>query len=145
MREKLLEIDTGLVCYHLNSDYDLIVNPTDTEFVRRLYEVFNDLDKKQEGYKTQIEKMANKAEIFDFARERDREMREMIDTALGGPVSDAVFKDMNVYALADGLPVWVNLIFAIMDELDTSFTREQKLTNPRIKKYTAKYEAKYHK
>ena len=33
---------------------------------------------------------------------------------------------------------------AVMDEIDTTFTREQKLTNPRISKYTAKYQ-KYQK
>lgn len=46
---------------------------------------------------------------------------------------------MNVYALSDGLPVWVNLMLAVMDEIDTAFAREQKQTNPRIAKYTAKY------
>ena len=49
------------------------------------------------------------------------------------------FNTPNVYAMADGLPVWCNLLFAIMDEIDTSFAREQKATNPRIQKYTAKY------
>ena len=46
---------------------------------------------------------------------------------------------MNVYAMADGLPVWCNLMLAVMDEIDTSFAREQKRMNPRIAKYTAKY------
>lgn len=45
---------------------------------------------------------------------------------------------------ANGLPVWCNLMMAVMDEIDTTFTREQKLTNPRISKYTAKYQ-KYQK
>jgi hypothetical protein len=71
-------------------------------------------------------------------------MRQMIDEALGAPVCDAVFGGMNVYAMADGLPAWCNLMLAIMDEIDTGFTREQKLTNPRVSKYTAKYQ-KYQK
>ena len=71
----------------------------------------------------------------------DAEMRSMIDEALGAPVCDALFGDMNVYALADGLPVWANLMLAVMDEIDTSFARQQKLTDPRISKYTAKYHA----
>ena len=119
-------------------------NPTDSNCVERLYSAFEELDKKQEGYKAQVEKMADKREIFDFARERDTEMRGIIDGVFEAPVSDAVFGGMNVYAVAGGLPVWANLILAIMDEIDTTFTREQKLTNPRISKYAAKYQ-KYQK
>ena len=36
-------------------------------------------------------------------------------------------------------PVWCNLMLAVMDEIDTTFSREQKATNPRIAKYTEKY------
>ena len=35
-------------------------------------------------------------------------------------------------------------MMAIMDEIDTTFTREKKLTDPRVSKYTAKYQ-KYQK
>ena len=98
----------------------------------------------QEGYKAQIEKMTDKREIFEFAKERDAEMRDIIDGVFEAPVSEAVFGGMNVYAIANGLPVWCNLMMAIMDEIDTTFSREQKLTNPRISKYTAKYQ-KYQK
>ena len=45
--------------------------PSDSNFVERLYSAFEDLDKKQDGYKSSIEKMADKKEIFEFARERD--------------------------------------------------------------------------
>lgn len=51
---------------------------------------------------------------------------------------------MNVYALANGLAVWCNLMLAVMDEVDSTYAREQKATNPRIAKYTAKYQ-KYQK
>ena len=66
-------------------------------------------------------------------------MRAMIDETLGASVCDALFGGMNVYAMADGLPVWCNLLLAVMDEIDTSFAKEQKRMNPRIAKYTAKY------
>lgn len=141
---KELNFESGLVTYSLNGQCEVSFNPTDSNFVERLYSAFEELDKKQEGYKAQVEKMADKREIFDFARERDTEMRGIIDGVFEAPVSDAVFGGMNVYAVAGGLPVWANLILAIMDEIDTTFTREQKLTNPRISKYAAKYQ-KYQK
>lgn len=141
---KELNFDSGLVTYSLNGKCEVSFNPTDSNFVERLYSAFEELDKKQEGYKAQVEKMADKREIFDFARERDAEMRSIIDSVFEAPVSEAVFGGMNVYAIANGLPVWCNLMMAVMDEIDTTFTREQKLTNPRISKYTAKYQ-KYQK
>jgi hypothetical protein len=139
-----IKFDTGLVTYDLNGKAQVSFNPTDSAFVERLYKTFEELDKKQDAYKAEVERIADKKEIFEVARRRDGEMRQMIDEALGAPVCDAVFGGMNVYAMADGLPAWCNLMLAIMDEIDTSFAREQKLTNPRVSKYTAKYQ-KYQK
>lgn len=141
---KELNFDSGLVAYSLNGKCEVSFNPTDSSFVERLYKSFEELDKKQEGYKASMEKMQDKKEIFDFARERDADMRGILDTVFGVPVSDALFGDMNVYAIANGLPVWCNLMLAIMDEVDTALAREQKAANPRIAKYTAKYQ-KYQK
>lgn len=139
---KELNFETGLVTYDLNGKCEVSFNPTDSNFVERLYTAFEELDKKQEGYKAQVDKMADKKEIFEFARERDAEMRTIIDGVFDAPVSDALFGGMNVYAVAGGLPVWCNLMLAVMDESDTTFAREQKSTNSRIAKYTAKYKRK---
>lgn len=141
---KELNFDSGLVTYSLNGKVEVTFNPSDSNFVERLYSAFEDLDKKQDGYKDTIEKMADKKEIFEFARERDSEMREIIDGLFEVPASEALFGGMNVYALANGLPVWCNLMLAVMDEVDSTYAREQKAANPRIAKYTAKYQ-KYHK
>lgn len=136
---KALNFESGLVTYNINGKCQVSFNPTDSNFVERLYLAFEDLDKKQESYKTQVEKLADKREIFDFARERDAEMRKIIDGLFDAPVSDSLFGRMSVYAVAGGLPVWCNLMLAVMDEIDTTFSREQKATNPRIAKYTEKY------
>ena len=136
---KSLNFESGLVTYNINGKCQVSFNPTDSNFVERLYLAFEDLDKKQESYKTQVEKLADKREIFDFARERDVEMRQVIDGLFDAPVSDSLFGGMSVYAVAGGLPVWCNLMLAGMDEIDTTFSREQKATNPRIAKYTEKY------
>lgn len=134
-----LKFETGLVTYDLNGKCEVSFNPTDSDFVKRLFDAFDYLDKKQEAYKEEIEKTADKKQVFEIAQSRNKEMRELIDGLFGVPVCDAVFGNMNVYALADGLPVWCNLMLALMDEVDTTFAREQKATNGRITKYTAKY------
>ena len=54
---KELNFDSGLVTYSLNGKCEVSFNPTDSNFVERLYSAFEDLDKKQESYKAQIEKM----------------------------------------------------------------------------------------
>jgi hypothetical protein len=141
MESKKLSFADGLVSYDLNGKFELTFNPTDSAFVERLFNTFDALDKKQEEYRAEVEK-ADRREVFEIARKRDAEMRDMIDSALDAPVCDAVFGRMNVYALADGLPAWANLLLAIMDEIDTSFSREQKQTNIRIRKYSEKYKRK---
>ena len=141
---KELNFDSGLVTYSINGKCEVTFNPTDSNFAERLYSAFEKLDKKQEGFRAQIEKMTDNKEIFDFARERDAEMRGIIDGVFEAPVSDALFGGMNVYASANGLPVWCNLILALIDEVDATASKEQKLTSPRLAKYTAKYQ-KYKK
>ena len=139
MENKALQFDTGVVSYDLNGVIKIQFNPTDTVFIERLFNTFDALDKKQVAYEDEIKRTADKREIFKIARQRDAEMRQMVDEALGAPVCDALFGGMNVYALAGGLPVWANLLLAVMDEIDTAFAREQKLTDGRIRKYSEKY------
>lgn len=137
---KELNFESGLVTYSINGACEVSFNPTDSNFVERLYTTFEELDRKQDEYKAQVEKLSDKREIFDYVHERDAEMRGMIDGLFATPVCDALFGNMNVYAIANGLPVWCNFLLAVMDEVDTTFTKEQKATNPRIAKYTAKYQ-----
>lgn len=136
--KKVLQFDTGVVTYSVNDKYDLVINPTDIEFIERLYDTFYVLDEKQEEYKAEIAK-AQKREVFDIARKRDLEMRDMIDSVLGEGASEQIFGKMNVYALADGLPVWANLLLTILDETDDVMSKAENRGNDRLKKYTDKY------
>lgn len=137
---KELNIGTGVVTYSLNGACEVSFNPTDSVFIEKLFNAFDTLDKRQESYKDEVSKNADKRELFVIARKMDGEMREIINDVFDEDVCSALFGDMNVYALSDGLPVWANLMLTIMDEIDTTFAREQKATNPRISKYTKKYQ-----
>lgn len=138
MESKALSFETGLVSYNLNGKVELVFNPTDAVFVERLYNAFEALDKLQETIKADTAKLGMR-ELFDTARKRDAEMRELIDGALGAPVCEALFGDMNVYAMANGAPVWANLLLAIMDEVDRGVTEEHGKVPERIRKYSQKY------
>lgn len=142
---KELSFDSGLVTYKINGLVDVRFNPADAAFVERLYLAFDDLEEKQANYRSELEKMHDDPKaVFEFARTRDAEMRALLDDLFGVPVCEALFGDMSIYALADGLPVWMNFLLAVIDEVEATYKRQEKAQNPRIQKYTQKY-AKYQK
>ena len=136
-----LNISTGVKEYTLKGEDtgEIVIrfNPTDIFFAEKLYNAFTMLDNKQSEY-TNITGMDNK-EAFSFCRKVDQEMRNIIDEIFGVPASNAVFGELHSYSMAGGLPVWMNLEFAVMDEMQDAFTREKKATDPRLKKYIDRY------
>lgn len=134
---KEIVFDTGVVEYEINGAYTIRFNPTDSNFAERLYLAFDELDKKQDAYRD--ENISDGKEAFRVNRARDNEMRKTIDGVLGDGASQAIFANMDVYAMSDGLPAWANLMLAIIDEMDNSIKAERQKTNPRVAKYTARY------
>ena len=114
-------------------------NPTDPETIKKIFDVFDSLDAKQAAYKAEIARCGETKEIFDIASRRDAEMREVLDSLFGKPICEPLFGTMNVYALADGLPVWCNLMIAIIDQIDTRSLQERKGTSARIEQYTKRW------
>lgn len=142
MAGKRLSFETGLVEYDINGAVSVRFNPTDEAFVERLYSTFSELEGRQGEFQERIDSIGDDgAAMFAYAQERDADMRKTIDALLGEGVADALFPDMNCYALADGLPVWVNLFLAIAEEVADSFDAEQGKADPRLKGYNKKYEA----
>lgn len=137
-----LNFSVGKQTFNLNGVVEVSFNDTDADFVERLFNVFSNLDEKQDRYKDRVDKMADKREVFKVMRELDEEIREDINDLFDKDICAPLFGTMNVFALADGLPLWTNLLLAIMDQVDSAFAREQKLTNPRVQKYTAKWQKK---
>lgn len=146
---KSLSFDTGVVEYDVNGMAKVRFNPTDSAFVERLWKAVTDLEARQGEFQEKVDEIGGDGErMFAYAGERDAEMRGVIDGLLGEGVSDALFPDMNCYALADGLPVWVNLMLAVAEEIDAAFAEQRKKGDPRAKAYNEKYAdmmAKYKK
>ena len=137
-----LNFSTGKRPFNINGVVEVSFNDTDAAFVSEMYDAFSRLDEKQERYRNRVEKTADKAEVFSIMRELDEEIRGVINNLFEKDVCTPLFGKMNLFALADGLPLWANLMLAIMDQIDSGFTREQKATNPRVQKYTAKWQRK---
>ena len=90
-----VEFNTGKQEFQINDQASVSFNPTDSTVVERIYNTFEELDRKQEAYKAEIENCADKKEIFEIARRRDAEMRDMIDGLFETPVCAALFGSMS--------------------------------------------------
>jgi hypothetical protein len=66
-------------------------------------------------------------------------MRKLLDEFFGTPVCDGLFGSMNLFASANGLPVWANLLLALTEEVEGAMQGELTAREKRIAKYTEKY------
>lgn len=146
---KTLTFDDGLKEYDINGKVTIRFNPADSKFTERLYDVFMQLEARQDEFQAKIDSIGQDGEqLFAYANERDAEMRGIIDGLFGNGVADALFPDMSCYALADGMPVWINFMLAVAEEIESAFDREQKASDPRVRRLSDKNEellAKYKK
>lgn len=134
---KSLSFDTGAVEYDINGAATVTFNPTDEGFVSKLYDTFGALDSLQDD----MAQGDDSEDVLDKFARLDVEMRAAIDGLLGPGVSEALFAGMNCYAIADGLPVWMNLVLALLDEVTEAYEREYGKTDARLKAHSAKYDA----
>ena len=136
---KQIKVDTGLVTYRLNDAVEVSFNPTDMEFGNRVYAIAETLDKKQDEYQKAITDNKNNAELFEVCRAIDKEMRDMINGLFDKDICTPLIGNINIYAYADGAPIWANILTAFVDEMDAGVTEAQKASQKKISKYTKKY------
>ena len=128
---KTLSFDTGINEYDINGAVKVRFNPADEGFITKLYDTISSLEITQSEF---VNDTGDAREFFESFKSLDESMRATIDGLLGEGVSDAVFPNINCYALADGLPVWVNLLLAITDEIENALSEEQGKSDPRLSK-----------
>ena len=137
---KELSFSSGVVEYKINGGAVVSFNPADREFVERFYSTFEKMGTLQDEYAKKAETLQEPVEAFSLARERDGEMGKVLDGLFDGPVSEAVFSGMSLCAFADGFPVWMNFMLAVLDEIEANIGDIQRQADPRIAKYKAKYQ-----
>ncbi len=138
----VIKFDSGIKEYSLNDAVTVYFNPTDMTFIDSVFSAFEDLDNIQTRYQEETKDIEKTKDLFPKTRAMDEDMRGVINGIFGVDVCTPLVGKMSIYAIADGLPIWANLMLAIIDELDASFIAEKKKTNPRIQKYTQKYAKK---
>ncbi len=136
-----IKIADGREEYSLNGKVKVLVNVSDSGWIERFFNTFESVDKVQEDYSQRIEGASGR-EVFDIAREIDAAIRAKINELFDTDICTPLFDGMQVTAIADGLPVWCNLMLAFMDAMDERYTAEKAKTNPRLQKYITKYKRK---
>lgn len=133
-----IRFDTGVQSFQINDGVSVEFCPTDSDFAKALFKLFEELEARQHEYAKRTENETDAKKIFELASQFDKEIREKIDAIFGKPICDDVFKT-NVLALGDGLPVWANLMLSVLDQMDTGFDIEKAKTNSRVKQYTDRW------
>lgn len=133
-----LQISTGVEEYTLNGKFKVILNPTDPAFVARLYNRFSELEERDKAWREKLNKLDGAA-VLNAWEEGDALFRGAIDDVLGDGCCAAVCGQTSVLAMADGAPIWMNILLTLIDAMDTAVAREQKATNPKLQKYLSKY------
>lgn len=125
--------------YIVNDGAEIHFNPADVNFVSRLFDLMGRLEARQKE-----EIPADPEDVFKIAAQRDAELREEIDAVFEEPVCDKVFGSTNLFSPAGGVPVCLNFLMAVIDEIDAAAEAETK-TSPAVAAYVKKYESKYGK
>lgn len=133
--ENNLLLDGGLVTYRINGKCEILFNPSDINYLRRINEAFEKLSSIYDKYANME---ATDDEVFQIARERDEAMVTVINEAVNADINTAL-DGISICAFAGGLPIWLNLILALIDTMDDSAKNIEKEANEKIKKYTKKY------
>ncbi len=139
-----LGFSTGVQNVSINGKCTVHVNFTDSAFIERVFNAFDVLDGLEDKYRPLIENAQSGKEVFGYARDRDAEMRDVVNGIFGEDVCSPIFGNMHISAAAEGLPLWANMLLAFIDNMDSTLANEKKQTNPRLKKYVEKYQ-KYQK
>lgn len=130
-----IKVNTGLVTYNLGGKVEVAFNPTDMAFGDRLLKAIDGLCELQEKPYPDDTK-----ELLADMLKRDAEARELIDELFEKEVCKPLYGTISVFALADGLPLWANLLTAILKQMNEGSEKRMKEAEARIAKYTKGYE-----
>jgi hypothetical protein len=133
-----LNFQTSRKTYTVNDGCQISFDPADINFAKRLFALMDKLEKQEN------EGIQNPEDVFVVAEEKDRQMRQDIDAVFEEAVCDKIFGSTNVFSPAGGLPLCVNFLLAVIDEIDHAYETEVK-PSEKMKAYINKYEQKYGK
>lgn len=131
-----INVNTGTREFNLGGKVSVFFNPTDASFLARMRDTFTEMQNKQEEI---TKRLSDADDIFEESVKIDEEMRGAINHIFGKDVVTPLIGDMNVYSLADGLPIWAQILTATMDTIQQCINEEREKSEKKIKEYTNKY------
>ena len=133
----VLNFEDGRKTYQVNGGCEIRFNPTDINLVEGIFALVEKVEAQQRS-----DASANDAtlDVFAISRERNSQMRADIDELFGEPICDKIFGKTNVFSPANGLPLCMNFLMAIIDEINDATQGINAAANPRVEKYMKKYE-----
>lgn len=134
----VLNFQTSRKTYTVNDSCEISFDPADINFVNRLFDLMEKMEKIRGEESQDVEN------VFKIAAQKDKEMRAEIDAVFGEPICEKVFGTTNVLSPAGGLPLCMNFLLAVIDEVDAASEAETK-PSARVDAYMQKYQKKYGK
>lgn len=134
----VLNFHTSRKTYVVNDGCEISFDPADIGFVNRLFDLLEKMEKQQSAAQVTEEN------VFEEFSRRDKEMRAEIDAVFEDAVCQKVFGTTNVFSPAGGLPICMNFLLAVIDEIDAASEAETK-PSARVNAYIQKYDKKYGK
>lgn len=142
----VIQVESGIKEYpiKLYADQTPVVvrfNPTNMLFIERVFNTFDEMDEIGNDVNSKLQNVGDDwKKVFEVTKAAEKEMREKLNAVFAEDICTPLFGDYeSVYAAGEGLPIWANILLAIIDEMDGAFAEAKKMQNPRIQKYIAKY------
>lgn len=129
--------------YTLPGGAVIYFDPCDSEFANKVVVAFRNCNKVQNSFPEKL--FTDLDEQLAFIQKMNADIREEIDRAFGEPVCDKACCGSSPISIADGLPVWMNFLMAVIDEIDANMPEGEKRSRARVQQYMNKYETKYAK
>ena len=134
-----MEIKTGVQEYNLAGKVTVRFNPTDMQFADRMRVTLDNCIAREEAYQNEIKDSDDIVAMFSKAHEADEDIAKYLNALFGVDVVSPLCEDVSVRAWADGMPIWANVLMAVMEVMDASQEEAVKASQKRIEKYTKKY------
>jgi hypothetical protein len=134
----VLNFQTSRKTYTVNDGCEISFDPADIGFVNRLFDLMEKMEKQNSAEPQEVEN------VFAAFAKKDKDMRAEIDAVFGEPVCEKIFGTTNIFSPAGGLPLCMNFLLAVIDEVDAASETETK-PSARVNAYMQKYEKKYGK
>lgn len=132
-----IKFDTGLKSFTVNGNTTVEFNPADAAFAHRLYTVIDTLQNMENNMPDPNPE--NYEDIWKAVGTRENAITKEIDGLFGAGKSTEIFGNVSPLALSGGVPLWLNFLLAVMDEMSDEIKEQEKQVDIRLQNLKTKY------